>query len=390
MFVIGEENYTSVTFRIKEVIIKMTRIAHVINKLDGGGAERLLSQLLPILSKNLHVDLIVFNQKSKEFSSVFEKNNIRIISLTRSESVYSPFHILRLCKYIHKYDIVHVHLFPAQYWVAIASIFVRKKVLFVTTEHNTYNTRMKYAFLSDIEKLIYSRYSKIISVSLETQRAIIEWLGYGMGKSKFSMIKNGIEISLFSDALKIPVTKISPQLNGEEKLLIQVARFNEQKDQATAIRAMLYLPDDYTLLLVGKGPLLNYHQKLVEEYQLESRVIFLGYRTDVANLVKSSYISIVSSHWEGFGLVAIEAMAAAIPVVASNVEGLNSVVDGAGLLFKAGDEYALAEKIILIGQDVKKRKEIILQQKQRIVEYNIERTAQEHIELYSSLTNYDK
>jgi glycosyltransferase involved in cell wall biosynthesis len=249
---------------------------------------------------------------------------------------------------------------------------------------------MKYAFLSDIEKLIYSRYSKIISVSLETQRAIIEWLGYGMGKSKFSMIKNGIEISLFSDALKIPVTKISPQLNGEEKLLIQVARFNEQKDQATAIRAMLYLPDDYTLLLVGKGPLLNYHQKLVEEYQLESRVIFLGYRTDVANLVKSSYISIVSSHWEGFGLVAIEAMAAAIPVVASNVEGLNSVVDGAGLLFKAGDEYALAEKIILIGQDVKKRKEIILQQKQRIVEYNIERTAQEHIELYSSLTNYDK
>ena len=54
----------------------------------------------------------------------------------------------------------------------------------------------------------------------------------------------------------------------------------------------------------------------------------------------------MSSHWEGFGLAAVEGMAAKKPVVASDVDGLKQIVDGAGLIFKVGNAIDLSKKIL--------------------------------------------
>ena len=81
------------------------------------------------------------------------------------------------------------------------------------------------------------------------------------------------------------------------------------------------------------------------ELGLQKRVLFLGIRTDVARLLKTASVSIVSSHWEGFGLAAVEGMAVMKPVIATNVPGLSNVVKGAGILFEKGNEKELASKI---------------------------------------------
>ena len=83
-------------------------------------------------------------------------------------------------------------------------------------------------------------------------------------------------------------------------------------------------------------------QELVNELNLSDKIHFLGVRNDIPQLIKSSYIGIQSSNWEGFGLTAVELMAGGIPVVASNVEGLKQVVGGAGLLFERGNNKQLA------------------------------------------------
>ncbi|WP_082021825.1 glycosyltransferase family 4 protein [Sphingobacterium sp. T2] len=104
----------------------------------------------------------------------------------------------------------------------------------------------------------------------------------------------------------------------------------------------------YYLLLVGDGVRKNELVKLVNENNLGNRVHFLGVRNDVNSILKSVDYVVVSSHWEGFGLAAVEGMAAQKPVLASNVKGLGEVVNGAGILFEKGNEQSLAENILTL------------------------------------------
>ena len=97
---------------------------------------------------------------------------------------------------------------------------------------------------------------------------------------------------------------------------------------------MIHLPVNFKLILVGEGPLKNSSQMLVQELCLKDRVFFLGNRDDVERIFKTADLSVLSSHWEGFGLVAVEGMAAGKPVIASNVSGLSEIVSGAGVLFE--------------------------------------------------------
>ena len=79
---------------------------------------------------------------------------------------------------------------------------------------------------------------------------------------------------------------------------------------------------------------------MAQSLGIAERVTFLGWRSDVASVLKASDIYVHSTDAEGFGIAACEAMAAGLPVVASDVPGLAQIVKGAGILFPAGDDKA--------------------------------------------------
>ena len=130
-----------------------------------------------------------------------------------------------------------------------------------------------------------------------------------------------------------------------------VGRFSEAKDQATIIKSMKYISEDVHLLLVGEGPLKDYNKRLAEDIGVSNKVHFLGFRSDVERILKTSDIIIQSSNWEGFGLAVVEGMAAGKPVISSGVPGLKEVVEGAGVLFEQGNDIELAGKINMLLQD---------------------------------------
>ena len=123
----------------------------------------------------------------------------------------------------------------------------------------------------------------------------------------------------------------------------------KQKDQKTLIKALALLPDDFYVLFVGDGPLLDEYQKLAQYYNLSKRILFLSVREDAISILKASDIVVMSSNFEGFGLAAVEGMAAGKPVIASDVEGLSNIVEGAGLLFEPHNEKDLAAKVRELG-----------------------------------------
>ena len=103
-------------------------------------------------------------------------------------------------------------------------------------------------------------------------------------------------------------------------------------------------------------------------------------------LVASSYIGIQSSQWEGFGLTAVELMAAGKPVIATNVDGLKQVVEGAGEIFNVGNASDLAARVNYLLKDYEYYQKVAKKCVQRAMEYDIAVMSEEYLALYRSLS----
>ncbi|WP_302613913.1 glycosyltransferase, partial [uncultured Bacteroides sp.] len=135
------------------------------------------------------------------------------------------------------------------------------------------------------------------------------------------------------------------------------------------------------------GDTLYMHQQKVIELGLENRVHFLGLRQDVPTLVKTSDILVLSTNFEGFGLVAVEGMAAGKPVIASNVPGLKEVVNGAGILFPAKDDDCLAREIEHLFKDEDYRNIIAKRCLQRAMKYDVKFMIEKYLLIYNECLN---
>lgn len=357
------------------------RVLQIINSLNIGGAEKLLIDSLPhYQKKNVRVDILILQKTETPFLKQLKSNFKGKIFFSAVKSLYNPRQIRIVRKYIKDYDIVHVHLFPSLYWVALAKNTLKKFPILIFTEHNTENRRINNPVFRILDKFIYSKYKIITAISPEVKSILSKKLQ--IEKDKVHIISNGINVEKYFSSDKYHTSDFFTKENIT--IIIQVSRFSEQKDQKTTIRALKLLPEKYHILFVGDGETKKECTELVKELDLTSRVLFLGNRIDVPQLIKTSDIVVQSSNWEGFGLAAVEGMAAGKPVIASNVPGLANIVSDAGLLFEKGNEYSLVEKILSLESS-----ELYYHTTQKCIErsrsYDIKHMVDSNINLYNSL-----
>ena len=358
------------------------KILHVITTLDTGGAERLMVDLLPQLrDKGYDVELLLFNGVMTPFRKELEQQGIPIHELANLQGnakhteVYNPLNILRLRKYLHGYDIIHTHNTASQLYVPLAKMLTRSCSLLVATEHNTTNRRRSMAWFKPVDRWMYGRYAAVICIAEQTLENLKRHIGQ---RSTLCTIHNGVDIARFIK----PVRDIA----GKEKFVItMVAAFRPQKDHTTLLRAMLHLPEQFTLQLAGQGETEMEMKSLCHRLGLDERMNFLGMRADVPDIMEHSDIIVLSSHWEGFGLAAVEGMASGRPLVASDVEGLKDIVAGAGVLFPHGDEEALARAIQDLCENPVRYREVAAACQERAKCYDISRMADGYDKLYRSL-----
>lgn len=358
------------------------KVLHVINSMATGGAEKLIAQSLPRLeASGVQTGLFLLDGTSHPFLADLLKKYARPVDNPGHKSPYSPLHILRLMKVISNYDIVHVHLFPAVYWVAIAKwlTFSRAKLIF--TEHNTHNRRREKVLFKLLDRMVYRAYSAITCITADACSALAAHLGSG---KKLSVVENGIDLQAIDAAPHIRPNQIHPSLTPEDKIVVMVAAFRAQKDHATAIRAIKNLPPAVKLVLAGEGSLKQQNIDLAHSLGLSERVLFLGNRPDVPSILKSSHIALLSSHWEGFGLAAVESMAAGIPFVASRVAGLAQVAGGAGILFESGDKKQLSDILESLLTDPNLYAQTASDCRERALKFDITRMVENFIGLYKN------
>jgi glycosyltransferase involved in cell wall biosynthesis len=353
------------------------RVLHIIDSLSRGGVEVLLTGMAPhFRARGVACDIVALWRTPSHLEDTLLEQKV-CLRFTGVGKLYSPRQIFALAKLLRGYDLVQTYLFPAQLWTILAATRLNSRIPLVTTEQNTENARRRW-WLRPLDIWMYPHYKRIACCSDATAEALIQWCPNIAEKT--IVIPNGIPLDAFENA----EPAILPDVPRNVLRLVFVARFQAQKDHATLLRALAAVADAH-LLLVGDGPLRPQLEQIAQSLGIRHRVTFLGWRPDVASVLKASDIYVHSTNSDGFGIAACEAMAAGLPVVASDVPGLAQVVEGAGILFPVGDDKALAQSLNALIRSPEKRREMKLASVQRARQFSIEKTVDEYIRMYESV-----
>ena len=353
------------------------RILQIIDSLGFGGAEVLLKGMAPLFrTRGVDCDVVTLLRTGSSLENALQAEGVPL-SFTDSPKLYSPRQILSLAKLMRGYDVIHVHLFPAQLWAVLAAAFSRSNVPLVSTEHNTWNRRRDWP-LRRFDRWMYSHYRQIACNSEATAEELVRWCPHIAARIR--VIPNGIPIRTFEDAEPVEL----PDIPSDAARIIFVGRFEPQKDHATVLRALPSVSNAH-LLLVGDGPLRPQLQQMAHSLGIADRITFLGWRNDIAGLLKASHLYVHSTTSDGFGIAACEAMAAGLPILASNVPGLAQVVEGPGVLFPVGNENMLARELTALIQSPDRRLKMSQASRQRAQQFSIDRTVDACIQMYVSV-----
>ncbi len=365
------------------------KILQAITSLRIGGAEKLITELVPLLREKGHeVDVLAIDGVDTNFKTSLQKDGIKILSFCNDSSVYNLKFFFKMAKLMKNYDVVHTHITATQLYGAFGSCFCKAKM--VTTEHATSNRRRGNFFFKLMDKWMYSRYDSIISISEPCDESLRKYLGTNY---PFCIIKNGVNIKKFLDAKPVNLNL------GDCKKITMVAGFRYEKDQPTLINALKYLPEDYHIVLVGDGEkrselealalqsqtLKIYDVKEKDGIKSIGRVHFLGIRGDIPQILKASDVIVMSSHREGLSLSNVEGMCSGHPFIASDVEGLREVTKGYGELFPHGDSKKLAELIIRLCTDKSYADLVAKKCQERAMRYDIRKMVDGYDKVYKSL-----
>lgn len=357
----------------------MIRVLEIIDTLGTGGAEVLLCDLaLQFRLSGVAVEILCLTSQCFQLENRLTAEGIKVIH-SPSSSPYSPFQILAVKKQIAagQYDLIHSHLFPAQLWTCLGALLAKPDVPLVTTEHSTWNRRRRQIF-RPLDQWMYARYAVVACIGEATESALRDWVGRQSPPTM--VVPNGIDVERFVRASGARTTRAKTNCTT----LICVASLTDSKGHEVLLRAVGRLAN-IEVLLVGDGPKRLDLERLAANLGIAGQVRFLGNRSDVPALLAAADIYIQPSCWEGFGIATLEAMAAGLPVVASDVPGLRDVVGDAGLLFKTGSAADLTECVARLMSDPDLRSRLASLAQKRSRQFSIQAAAAAYVRLYKSV-----
>jgi len=359
------------------------RILQVIDRFNrGGGAEKVvldLSLALHNKSDDIVDILSIGPPKNQDFIDEVAKVGITHQCLNTKRMNWAD--IPRLRNFIHDggYDVIHVHLFPALYMVALASVGLGKSApRLVYTEHSTSNRRRGKALFRLIDHWMYGRYNRVIGISDEVSRNLANHAQI----DHIDIIPNGVNVAAIDSTHASQAMREELHIKPTDMVVTMVGRFVPGKDQTTLIESLSRLPESVHILLVGDGILRESVQYQTTRKPYSNRVHFLGLRSDVISIIKLSDIIVLSTGHEGFSISMLEAMACGKPFVASSVPGIVDIVEDNALLFQYQNTAELAQCIKHLIDDRDLYETMSRKSREFALDYDISEIATKYLEAY--------
>lgn len=356
-------------------------VMQIISTPVGGGAEFLVRELGRLLrSSEFDTEVVYFRNCSVNGTFTVEMTDGESTVGMADKSLFTALKLRKVIKNRRKnYSkvIIHAHLTWPFFQCVLATLFLG--VTLVYTEHSTTNRRRRLKFLKYIERLFYARYKTIICISEGVKQALSDWINK-TGDGKLVVIENGAKIYNFKERSLI-----------NKPNLVSIGSLTKKKGFITAIRAIPSLKDEIdTYKIIGDGPERETLERLIVENGLKGKVKLEGWSHNVEKYLLDADLQLIPSIWEGFGLVAVEGMSTGISVVASNVEGLRSVLDSENPAVNLVDDYenpgawelAIRKSIRNLAEN---GADVALGARKQAEKFSLEKMASKYSNLYSSL-----
>lgn len=367
--------------------MQQQRILQLCASLSVGGAERLILGLAQHLNRerfDVHVcGLSVL--RGNALQPAFEQIGVPVY-VPSSERFYDVNTIRAVAKYVraHNIDVIHTHLTHSDVVGRIVGMITRRPV--VSTMHNEprdYNQqRRDRSTLQRLTARHLATYLIAVSPSIR-EMYIREW---DIAPDKIKTIRNAVPMDEYL------ALGAEPQHAATDAMVItNIGRLNPQKAQHLLIDAaklVLQQRPDARFMIVGQGRLEQELQFHAQALGIADRVLFTGVRHDIPAILEDTDIFVLSSLWEGLPVTAVEAMAAARPVVLTDVGGNRDLVEHGthGYIVPPGDVPALAEHLLLLMNNDAQRKTMGRAAREQVrTAFSMETFVRQHEQLYAMM-----
>ena len=373
------------------------KVIHILGSLLPGGAELALLRILNEWKDNDFSFSVFYTRDFDQLKPEFENVGVKTTGLGwKNERDFTK--IFKLIKLFRKEKpkIVHTHLWTGNYWVVIAARLSGVPII-IETVHDIFHHSKKGII---IHRLLRPIYSSFINFSVYVSKAVNNYIINNFKKPPNSsgVIINGILKRTDSDIEKKEELKFELGLKKETHLLLTIANLIPvKKGYEVYLKAIHSLVKNgiknIHAVIVGSArddypDFLKQLKEKVKDYNIDEYVTFLGYRTDINELLKSADFLVMPSLYEGGPIVVLEAMRAGIPVIATRTGAVPEyIIEGeSGLIIEPGNITALAGAIGKLLQHPEKWNTMGDKGKKHFEDnFTIDKTVEKLTKLYRSL-----
>ena len=358
---------------------KPMNIMHVVLSLRCGGLEKLVVDLAAETVKHGHNVRICSLESAGDLSEYARKRGIQVSSMNKKNSLDLTiiWKLFRLIK-SEKVDVLNTHNIGPLIYGSLAGKLVGVPAI-VSTRHGSGDMRR-------LNRIFWALNDRIIPVSNDTKKTLLA--NNDIRGTNIRVIYNGVDVGNLS--LKESKECFKKKLNIDQKFRIigTVGRLAHVKDYKTLLEAFrLAINDkkDVKLVFVGDGE----EKESLEGYSrtlgISDNTIFMGFRQDVADIVSSFDIFLLSSLTEGISVALLEAMSLSVPAIVTDVGGNPEVVvdSETGILVPPKDPQKMAEAIRRILKNPDMAKKMGQAGRKRVEEkFSLDRMAREYEAIY--------
>lgn len=342
--------------------MRKLRVLHLITRLPIGGAERMLLGVLRNLDPSRFESIVCCIQDRGELAEEVETLGIPVHALGLMELGGFDRRVVPALRHLireQKVGLIHSHLYHANLYGRLAAW--REGIPIIASVHNTY-TRRKW-HRHQINRLLAWLTFRITAGSADVERDIIDY--DHVAPEKVVRLPNCIDFDRVATSLTPTAAKQKLGFGPADLVIATVGRMEEQKGHAfllDAFASLRQMPElnclPLRLLVVGDGRLKADTEQRAVDLGIADACSFPGSIKDLADVYRAIDVFAMPSLWEGLSLAMLEAMAAGLPMVATDVGGARDVLGDSerGILVPAGDTDTLAKVIGGLLIDMEKRK----------------------------------
>ncbi|MGM0646359.1 MAG: glycosyltransferase family 4 protein [Thermodesulfobacteriota bacterium] len=304
--------------------------------------------------------------------------------------------VRQLRRYIHDHDIhiLHTHFYKTDLLGFLATRGTACRI--VSTPHGwSTEVDFKLRCYEELDRLLLPLLDAVAPLSLDLHTALAAswyrrlWNCLRRGPGRLTLIRNGVDIAEVEE-----VHCFAPGIQTAQPAPVftigYIGQLIPRKGLATLLQAFAYLPSTlpWQAVLIGDGPERAELEDLARTLGLTQRVRFVGFQTNRLEFLKTFDVFVLPSTLEGIPRCLMEAMAAGVPVIASDIPGCSDLIvhDSTGLLFAKGKAEELAAFLTVLAQQPERRQGLAARARKVVQErFSAERMALDYTALYYSL-----